>query len=114
MGFAVGAGTVHSGTVEHDVDIEILPREEMHVALMQDANTVTLTVLMGNKQVLLVMTDRLAKSAMACVILQKVSHSFRLSQLIDCHDLDLFRLSAFVQRSQHAASDAAKSINCDV
>ncbi len=111
-GFDVlGSGSTlgeQTGAFHHQVDVQAGPRQLGRVTLGQDADLVV-----TDEQILFVVRDSLGETAVDGIAAQQVSIELRITQIIDSDDLDTIVVLTFIQRTQHVATDATKTIDGD-
>src|SRR5699024_11264349 len=97
-----------TGTLKHDIDIELVPGQLARITYGQQADWVTI-----NHQMLLVIGQRYLsiKTTMHRIKLGQVAGNFILTGCINCNDLDIVRFVLFIKSTQRHAPNAAIAIN---
>src|SRR5205823_14082865 len=94
------------GRFEHDINVEIFPREIRRIALLQNLNFVA-----AYDDILVIVSDFAVEFAVHRIPFQQMSEGVRVSEIIDGEDLlDLFLRHG----AKDVASDAPETVNCVV
>ena len=106
MQLSLVAAREKAGRLEHNVDLQFLPRQVRRVALFQDCNLVP-----AHDDVFLVIADLAVEFPVDRVPFEQVGKRFCVGEIVDCaHSLHLFLRHG----AEHVAPDPAEAIDCVV
>src|SRR5690606_19053112 len=92
---------------QHDVHIQRLPVQLAQLGNMAHTNTVAI----HQQMPIIRHLHRAGKAAVGAVVAQHITDGVDVGQLINGHHLQIVAVTMLVQRTQHAAADAAKTID---
>jgi hypothetical protein len=95
------------GAFEHDVDLEILPRQFRRIALCAHEDAIAV-----HDNMIAIHRDRGRKLAVRAVVLGEMRVGLRVTEVVDRHELQLMLAAAFIVGTQNIASNAPVSVDC--
>ncbi|MNE47184.1 hypothetical protein D3C80_1415700 [compost metagenome] len=85
-----------------------LPRQLGRIANGADGDTITV-----DREVFAIAVDAAGEDPVHAVVLEQMGIDRAVAKVVDGHHLQLLAVVLAVERAEHVAADAAKTVDCD-